>query len=743
MTSTTDDGISVVLRLIADGFKAELNTAAGAVRTWATGVTENIEQVEEKAGGLSQAFAAAAEFFAAEKIIGGLKEMAIAAAEATDAFAVMGRVAENLGHAFNSAHAEAFVDTLATTARGAGAPIAELQVGLQQLISVTNTQSQAQRALEIAVGLSAARHINLGEAVQVVERVLTGHVALLSRYGIASKDAAGHTLTTAAAMESLARLGRDAGAIVGEGLPGQLGILNNELALLERQFGEVIAGALVPLIHTISQLVEWFRGLSPEAIAIIEVVGGLAAAFLAALAAASLFAALQPALIAGFALLTGPIGETIAIITAFVVLIVALATHWSQTMDVLQSAWKYAQSAIHSGIAFVQARLHDLGEMLTGVGMIFHQFGDVARSVWSAIVRTIETAVRFVGDRLNDVDAALGGTGNAFADLQTAVATVVRGIVQLISAMVTAATSLLDGLAQRIGSIVSTVTGAVTGFAGAASNVILAHMDPQMRAGLQRVVDGARRFGSGMAAAGHHLGSSIATGFKTGLAGIEALGIRAFQFARNVFTHHAVGGSSHAAHDSANVRFDNVPDGKTHKQLKPTKEKQAKDTSQKSLADVLTDKKAEIQVPLDAAALAVEHARVALERASIAAARFKDSLPNGKPTTMTEAGEEQRHIVDEISRAQDIQTELLKQKAALLSAARAEDVIAARLPAHDKQRVVHHAELAAQSARHRAEAEKTQLAYEQTGASIERFVRTLDGPMKAVYEHMKTAALRW
>jgi hypothetical protein len=103
----------------------------------------------------------------------------------------------------------------------------------------------------IAANLAAARHISLGAAVAIVSKVITGHVSLLGRYGLATKDAQGKTLSISAAMAELK--GRFGGAADAMG-----GTFQGKIAATKAQLEDAaakIGQKLIPILEKLASFI--------------------------------------------------------------------------------------------------------------------------------------------------------------------------------------------------------------------------------------------------------------------------------------------------------------------------------------------------------------------------------------------------------------------------------------------------------------------------------------------------------
>lgn len=113
--------------------------------------------------------------------------------------------------------------------------------------TLTRATKDGAKALELeglAADLAAGRHIDLSSATGILAKVETGHVALLGRLGIATKDAAGNTITQEEAIRRLTALYGGSAASASKTYAGELRALGAEAHNLEEELG----GKIVPFV---------------------------------------------------------------------------------------------------------------------------------------------------------------------------------------------------------------------------------------------------------------------------------------------------------------------------------------------------------------------------------------------------------------------------------------------------------------------------------------------------------------
>jgi hypothetical protein len=615
-----DTELSIALRVVTDQLSAGLNSSASEIRAWASGVTSTLKDVADKAENLQHLWTSLFEYEAVKHVAEGLLELASAASEAHDSLEAAAQIAENFGRTLNTAELEKFAEQLADST---GEPLQQLRDSFRQLALVTTSQAQLERAAGIAANFARATHRDLGEAIQIVSRVLTGHVALLSRYGIATKDAAGNTLTVNEAMDMLQRAGEKAGEVFGGSLPGHIQVAADHFQLLKEQIGDVLVPAMIKAVDAVTRVIDAFRSLSPEAIQLITWIGAGVTAFTSLILVLGIADALIPLVTAGFELLVG-----------------AIALFASPTVTVV---------ALTVGLI---AAMTALGNNIGTLKQVWSDFTNFASDAWREFVDNVLSS----GPKLLEFMRAIVEVLNP--------STLQKGVDDLAAAM---AVSM-----PKTAKIMTTTLNAafvdVRNFAYKTYDEINAYI-------------------------------------------------------QRLFTTHALPGGKPTI---PNATFDEVGSGNKG--------------AQKALNDALTTEREAIQATLDAASQRVERARIELERVVTALDKFKSALPDGKVTTTSQALEEQRLIDAEMAKQRDVAAALLQQKTALEAAAKRELADAAALPAADKERVQHAAELTREAHEHQLAAARVGLEYEKIYAAIAKLVTALRDPMRELAEQAQKLA---
>lgn len=139
------------------------------------------------------------------------------------------------------------------TAQGKALGVADddLRPALEKLAASTGSVEEAQRQAALAMDVAAGRGVSLEQVTKAMERANNGNVAGLSRLGIATKNAAGETISMEEAQKRLADVYGGAAASKAETLQGKM----DRLKLILAETGETIGSKLIPAVTVAA---DWF-----------------------------------------------------------------------------------------------------------------------------------------------------------------------------------------------------------------------------------------------------------------------------------------------------------------------------------------------------------------------------------------------------------------------------------------------------------------------------------------------------
>jgi predicted nucleic acid-binding Zn-ribbon protein len=218
---------------------------------------------------------------------------AIAVKQAQDQEAANARLSTALANVGSTldATAKPFKDAQAA-ARQLGFEDDQATDSLAKLTAATRNPARALRDLALAEDLARGRNIDLASATDIVTKVETGHVALLGRIGINTKDATGATISQAEALKRLSDLYGGQASAYSKTFAGRLATLRAETNELAESVGNFLVPKIEASAHAGNVAIEWLGKHSDASRTLAAVIAGPLVAALGAYAIAQGRAAL-------------------------------------------------------------------------------------------------------------------------------------------------------------------------------------------------------------------------------------------------------------------------------------------------------------------------------------------------------------------------------------------------------------------------------------------------------------------
>ena len=149
------------------------------------------------------------------------------------------------------------------TQNWSGVADGELRPAMAALLAVTKDTGKAQELMGQALDIAAAKGKDPVIIAEALAKAYNGNIGILSRYGVATKNAAGETLTFDEIMANAAATFGGSAAVAAEKTAGKLAILKAKL----QDTAESVGTGLIPLVEqagaVIGGLADAFNGLSP------------------------------------------------------------------------------------------------------------------------------------------------------------------------------------------------------------------------------------------------------------------------------------------------------------------------------------------------------------------------------------------------------------------------------------------------------------------------------------------------
>lgn len=134
---------------------------------------------------------------------------------------------------------------------------AQTESSLATLTTVTKNVQTAMGLEGLAADIARGRHIDLSTATAILTKVETGHVALLGRIGIQTKDATGKTISQQQAIEALTKLYGGQASAAAETFGGKLGVLETKASDLGVKIGTAVIPVIEQLVSDGIGVVTW------------------------------------------------------------------------------------------------------------------------------------------------------------------------------------------------------------------------------------------------------------------------------------------------------------------------------------------------------------------------------------------------------------------------------------------------------------------------------------------------------
>lgn len=285
----------------------------------------------------------------------------------------------------------------------------DVESSLATLTNATKNPAKALRDMTLVADIARGRNISLAASTAILTKVETGHVGLLSKLGIQTKDAAGKTIDQETAVRRLGEMYGGAAARNAETFSGKVEALKAKLKNTEEQIGQKLIPIFLKVIEVVQDVIEWFSKHRAVAIALAVVIGGL---LLAATIAwtVSLFTAGG-----ALAFLLSPITLVVLAVAALAAGIIYVWTHWDQI-------WGWISH--HKAYAAVIAVIFPITAVVLGVIAAARYVKDH----WSAIWNDIKGVVSGVGDFVGGIFDRIISGARGF----------VNGIITIINGLISA-----------------------------------------------------------------------------------------------------------------------------------------------------------------------------------------------------------------------------------------------------------------------------------------------------------------
>lgn len=364
----------------------------------------------------------------------------------------------------------------------------ELRPALAKLATATGDVGKAQRLASLAMDVAAGTGKDLNQVTEALVRAQNGSIGGLSRLGIATKDAAGKTMTLTAVTDAMAKKYKGAAANAADTTAGKQRKLQVAFGELQEEIGTRLIPVLTQLATAGLVVVDWIGNNQTTVAVLIGTLGGLLAVTWAvtkaiavwtaitkiAAAAQIVFTNVQWAL--NVAMAANPIGLVIVALVALAAGLVvaykksetfrkivdasfsAIAKVVGVVVEFIKRNWKLMLVAITGPFGIAVALIVKNWDTIKAAGI---KVADWLRSKWSAVQTLITapfTAAKAVVSRA--WDAIQNGAKAAKEAIVKWIGLALVPIRNLINALQTAINKFNELRGKRTGGVKGTpVTG--------------------------------------------------------------------------------------------------------------------------------------------------------------------------------------------------------------------------------------------------------------------------------------------
>lgn len=256
--------VFVELKADASKFMAAMQSAQGELKKTADVAQTNNERMANVGKVAFAGIAAAAVGFGAVAVK--------AALDGQQAHAQLVQAVQNSGVAFESVGGR--VDDMSGKFAKLGFENDNVEAALTRLVTASGNTKTAMDNMGLAADLARARHISLEDAAGSLGKILAGNMKGMQAFGLSAKDAAGNSLTTAAALQLLNdRFGGAAQANAGT-YAGKLQALNAEWHNMVESVGNMLLPVLGSAAGVLADVAGFFERNQTVAAGMAGVIAG-------------------------------------------------------------------------------------------------------------------------------------------------------------------------------------------------------------------------------------------------------------------------------------------------------------------------------------------------------------------------------------------------------------------------------------------------------------------------------------
>lgn len=357
---------------------------------------------------------------------------------------------------------------ITATGKALGVADDELRPALGRLALASGSVAKAQAQAKIAMDVSAGS----GKSLEAVSTALakaqaTGNVKALAKFGVATKDAQGKTLSLAQVTQQLADKYKGAASTAADTTAGKQKKLTVQMGELQEQIGAKLLPVMQKLADAGLKAIDWMSKNEGKAKALAIVVGSIGVALIAANVGMTLFTAgmaiysavattitavtkaWQLAQIAlNIAMMINPVGVIVLGIVALIAIIVLVIAKSDKMRALVMGAFDKLKSgvskAVGAVVGFVKKNWPLLLAIITGpIGLavlaVVRNWDTIkakTSAVWNGIKTLIGNAISGFMTKVNGIkDKVTGAFSGAAGWLKDAGRKIIQGLINGIGEM--------------------------------------------------------------------------------------------------------------------------------------------------------------------------------------------------------------------------------------------------------------------------------------------------------------------
>jgi hypothetical protein len=356
---------------------------------------KEFDKIKDKSASTHAALKAGA-LVAASAIVAGLGAATKAAMDHEESVAKLQTAYRDAG--ISTKDMNSSLEDIEASSRRTGQSTEDNITAYTHLVTATRDTAKAHTELATAQDLAAYKGISVSDAADAITKAAAGNTRALKDLGIATKDAGGHQLTTAALMEQLSKAVKGQADAVGDTAVGQFKRYHESLDQTKEKIGESLLPALKQLLAMLQPLFDWLDKNTAVLRILAPVLAIVAAVIFTVTAAQRAWAAIQ--VIVNAELWANPIGVVILALVALVAIVVVVVKHWNDVRNVINIVWQ----ALKDAGAWIMAHWPLIvGAMFGPLGLFI---GWLASS--KNAVNDLLAALRAIGDAVSKAIGWLG-----------------------------------------------------------------------------------------------------------------------------------------------------------------------------------------------------------------------------------------------------------------------------------------------------------------------------------------------